>query len=99
MNATSLRDDRYDGVFHLVTAAIGAEEHYTLENNMARSEPPELAKDVDARTQNAWVGHPRHMLFDNSTDFPRKIERVIAASSRIVGLPGGPLESAPEFFM
>jgi hypothetical protein len=34
-------DRRYDGVFHLVTAAIGAEKFYTLANNTARSETPE----------------------------------------------------------
>ena len=30
--------DQYDAVFHLVTAAKGAEEFYTLENNAARYE-------------------------------------------------------------
>lgn len=33
-----LCNDRYDMVIHLVTAAIGAESAYTLENNSARSE-------------------------------------------------------------
>ena len=33
----------YDGVFHLVTAAKGAEEFYTLANNTARKETPEQA--------------------------------------------------------
>ena len=32
---------RYGAVFHLVTAADGAEEFYTLGNNSARSETPE----------------------------------------------------------
>lgn len=41
-----LRDDRYDGILHLVTAACGAEEHYTLDNNEARREDVETAKDV-----------------------------------------------------
>lgn len=31
-------NERYDLVVHLVTAAIGAEKHYTLENNEARWE-------------------------------------------------------------
>lgn len=35
---TMIRDKRYDGVLHLVTAAIGAEEFYTRSNNTARSE-------------------------------------------------------------
>lgn len=49
MDALSLRDGRYDGILHLVTAACGAEEHYSLENNEARSEPVEMAKDVRER--------------------------------------------------
>ncbi len=34
----NLRDKRYDSVIFMVTAADGAEEHYTLSNNIARSE-------------------------------------------------------------
>ena len=34
----SAREGRYDAVFHLVTAANGAEPFYTLDNNLARSE-------------------------------------------------------------
>jgi len=32
-NTHNLRDRRYDAVLHLVTAAIGAEQYYTTENN------------------------------------------------------------------
>jgi len=39
MNEVDARD-RYDAVFHLVTAADGAEEFYTLANNAARTETP-----------------------------------------------------------
>ena len=31
-NAVQLRDNRYDAVIHLVTAASGAEQHYNLDN-------------------------------------------------------------------
>lgn len=31
-NTIQLRDNRYDAVIHLVTAANGAEEHYSLDN-------------------------------------------------------------------
>lgn len=37
-NQINLRDKRYDMVLHLVTAADGAEEYYTLANNAARYE-------------------------------------------------------------
>lgn len=37
---------RYDAVFHLVTAADGAEEFYSLTNNKARSEGLAAAIEV-----------------------------------------------------
>lgn len=46
MDELTLQNGRYDGIFHLVTAALGASDHYTLENNEARSEPVELAIEV-----------------------------------------------------
>ena len=46
LDELKLRDGRYDAVLHLVTAACGAEEHYSLDNNEARSENAELARDV-----------------------------------------------------
>eukprot|EP01035_Chromulina_nebulosa_P018953 gene18953-24761_t len=40
----SVRDNRYDAVFHLVTCADGAPDFYTLANNDARSEGLEQAR-------------------------------------------------------
>lgn len=37
-NVINLRDKRYDAIIHLVTAADGAEQYYSLENNAARYE-------------------------------------------------------------
>lgn len=34
-------------MIHLVTAAIGAEKYYTTENNTARTESLEQARDLD----------------------------------------------------
>ena len=39
-----LRDRRYEAVIHMVTAAEGAEEFYSIENNIARSEGLEEAR-------------------------------------------------------
>lgn len=55
----SLRDTRYDAVLHMVTAAIGAEAHYGLENNATRSESVEEAAALDRKTVKCWVGHPK----------------------------------------
>eukprot|EP00752_Nemacystus_decipiens_P016388 g14650.t1 len=90
MDERSLRDGRYDGILHLVTAACGAEEHYSLENNEVRSESVEVARDVDAKTEAVWLGHPRHLVFDNSTGFEAKLLRLTTAASRLVGLPCRP---------
>jgi len=79
--------DSYDGVIHLVTAANGAEEFYTHENNEARYETPEQARIQDTKTINAWTGHPHLRIIDNSTDFEEKMRRTLKAVSRILGIP------------
>ena len=48
LNTTEIElRDHYDAVFHLVTAAKGAEEFYTTANNAARRETPEEAAKAD----------------------------------------------------
>lgn len=49
-----------------------------------------LGVKVDGRTEGVWLGHPRHLVFDNSTDFEAKMARITSAASRIVGLPCRP---------
>lgn len=71
---THLRDSRYHNVFHLVTAAIGAEQYYTTDNNPARTETLEQARERDSLTSYAWIGHPHLRIIDNSTDFHDKKE-------------------------
>ena len=57
--------DHYDAVFHLVTAAKGAEEFYTHANNAARYETPEEAVKSDDALIAAWTGHPHLRVIDN----------------------------------
>ena len=83
---TELRDS-YDAVFHLVTAAKGAEEAYTLANNTARYETPEQAAAMDDALLAAWTGHPHLCIIDNRSDFRSKLEYLI---SRIVSFLGEP---------
>ena len=85
-NEVVLRDNRYDHVVHLVTAADGAENYYTLANNTARSEPIELAKVMDSKCQQAWLGHPYFDLIDNSTSFPEKINRLVRCVAARMGI-------------
>lgn len=77
----------YDGVFHLVSAAIGAEEFYTLSNNNARTETVEEAREADRRTLNAWIGHPHLRVINNETNFEGKMNRLM---KEILGLLGEP---------
>ena len=79
--------DNYDAVFHLVTAAKGAEEFYTLENNKARMESAKEAAAIDDRIISAWTGHPHLRIIDNSTNFEEKMSRLIAEISSFLGEP------------
>ena len=86
LDAVTLRDD-YDGVFHLVTAAKGAEEFYTLGNNQARTESPEQARALDDKLIAAWTGHPHLRVIGNDTDFDNKMRKLIAEISALLGEP------------
>lgn len=79
--------DSYDAVFHLVTAADGAEEFYTLANNTARSEGLEEARALDRKTQNAWVGHPHLRIIKNEGSFEDKLKKLLAEISIVLGEP------------
>ncbi|CAK4681015.1 unnamed protein product [Aphanomyces euteiches] len=87
LDTVTLRDTRYNAVFHLVTAAKGAEAYYSLENNGARSESIEQAIEADDRLCRAWVGHPKFFVFDNSTGFESKMQRLISTAANLTGLP------------
>jgi CYTH domain-containing protein/predicted ATPase len=78
---------RYTMVIHLVTAADGAEEYYTLANNAARTETPAEARVLDTRTKQAWIGHPKMSIIGNDTDFETKKSRAIDALGRVLDMP------------
>ena len=90
------RDEHYDAVFHLVTAAKGAETFYTLANNAARSETAEEACALDARTLAAWMGAPHLRAIDNSTDFEGKLAKLDREVCAALGIPV-PLEIERKF--
>ena len=79
--------DNYDAVFHLVTAARGAEKYYTLSNNQARTESPEAARSLDDKLISAWTGHPHLRVIDNSSGFEEKMLRLIREISAFLGEP------------
>lgn len=85
-NEVELRDN-YDAVFHLVTAAKGAEEFYTTANNSARTETVAEATELDNRLISAWTGHPHLRVIDNSFSFEDKMKKLIAEISSFLGEP------------
>jgi predicted ATPase len=73
----TLRDEPYHGIIHLVTAADGAEEHYSTFNNAARLETLEEARLIDQHLRAAWRDHPQFRIVDNAKPFEEKIRRAI----------------------
>ncbi|MBO7662001.1 MAG: AAA family ATPase [Clostridia bacterium] len=96
-NKVALRD-QYDAVFHLVTAAKGAEQFYTLANNQARTETIEEAAALDDRLIAAWTGHPHFRVIDNSTGFEEKMHRLLREISVFLGEPT-PMEIERKFLI
>lgn len=90
--------DEYDAVFHLVTAADGAEEAYTCANNKARTETLEQAKALDKVTRNSWIGHQHLRVIDNSTNFDDKIGKLIKEVCSTMGIPV-PLEIERKYLI
>lgn len=78
--------ERYDAVFHLVTAANGAEDYYNLDNE-TRSESIEEARILDEKTLNAWIGHSHLRVIDNSCDFNEKMQKVVNGIANCLGVP------------
>jgi CYTH domain-containing protein len=100
-NQLTVNDVRnsYDLVIHMVTAADGAVEHYSCDNNPARLETPEQAIAADRRTRKAWLGHPRLRIVDNSTPFKSKLERLLQHIDSALGVDGEHLEYERRFLL
>ena len=65
LDEVEIRDNRYDQVIHMVSAANGAEKFYSLDNHTCRSEDIDKAKELDKLVGEAWVGHPYLEVVDN----------------------------------
>ena len=85
---SQLRDQRYDMVLHLVTAADGAKEYYSTDSNESRYEGIEEAIATDRKTQISWLGHPSFTIIDNSLPgFNNKIQRCMEQIYILLDLP------------
>ncbi len=97
LNHHALRD-RYKAVIHMVTAADGAEEFYSFDNNPYRTEPPEEARALDKRLRDAWKDHRHLFIVDNSTGFEEKKRRALSHFARVLNMPE-PLENERWFIL
>ena len=52
-----LRENRYDAVLHMVTAADGAESFYETISNVARYNTAAESVEVDKKLREAYMGH------------------------------------------
>lgn len=88
-STAALRDGRYDGIVHLVTAADGAVTAYGSGTNATRVETPAEAVALDAKLRACWVGHPALRVVDNQGGggFAAKMERVYRVVCGMVGVP------------
>ena len=65
-NVSQMRDNRYEGIIHMVTAADGAQAFYQTENNEARYENIDEAKDKDKKLAQIYMGHRKWYKIDNN---------------------------------
>ena len=89
MDEVDIRDNRYNQVVHMVTAATGAEEYYTVEHHATRLETLGEARERDKLASEAWIGHPYVDIIDNSSDFDSKINRLISCVALKIGVDIG----------
>lgn len=98
MNEDVIRNS-YDAVFHLVTAADGAEKYYGKKtNNFRREDSIEKAREVDLNVMAVWTGTPHLRIIDNSTDFQTKLKRLLKEVVAFLGIPK-PLEIERKFLI
>lgn len=90
--------DNYDAVFHLVTAAKGAQKFYTTAGNNARTETLQEAAALDDKLISAWTGHPHLRIIGNDGSFEDKMKALVAEISSFLGEPE-PLEIERKFLI
>lgn len=86
-----IREERYDQVIHMITAADGADQYYNLKGNAARSEAVADAIDLDKKLRNSWMAHPNYFLISNDCkDFDSKVK---IAENCLLQMQGSPAHS------
>lgn len=90
LDEVEIRDNRYNQVIHMISAAKGAEAFYTIENHTSRSEDLETARTLDTKAAEAWVGHPNVDSVGNTgSNFSYKINALISKVAWSIGIDIG----------
>jgi SHS2 domain-containing protein len=93
INRSAVLESRYDVVTHLVTAANGVPEFYTLANNNKRTETIEEAIVLDQKLQNVWNGAQHYEIIGNirkdgtKKTFEEKLRENATAIFEAIGFP------------
>lgn len=91
VSTIQIRDNRYDAVIHLVTAADGAESFYATLTGEARYESIDEAKEKDHLIRQAYMGHQKWILIKNEdcATFKDKIMKVKESCLEVLGKSAG----------
>ena len=82
----NLRENRYDAVVHMVTAADGAESFYETVTNEARYNTAAESVVIDKKLREAYMGHPAWFMIDNpGCNFDQKIAKTKETIYHILG--------------
>ena len=84
--SAGLRDNRYDAILHLVTAADGMPEFYGWDNE-ATFEDPEEAIALDKALRAAYLGHNKLFIIPSKEKFSEKIQDTLSSVQSVLGLP------------
>ena len=87
-----IRDNRYEAIIHLMTAADGAQQFYqTMIGGEPRYESLEEARQKDELLRQAYMGHQKWVLIKNSecVDFKDKIQKAKEAVLDVIGKSAG----------
>ncbi len=89
---------RYDAVFHLRTAAKGAEAFYSTAKCLPRKESLAEAAEADEKISAAWKGHPSFHTIGNGGTFQQKMQCLIREIAQFLGEPL-PYETERKFLI
>src|SRR5690606_25003368 len=87
---------RYDAVFHMVSAAIGAEHAY--KNTAFRTQTIEQARANDLSLREAWTGAEYLRIIENTGTFEEKLHHLESAVMEFLGVPV-PIERERKFLV